>query len=132
MINSRQNAGGQAYDQRYNVGCGGHDDRVMECLQDQGDDRFLLEITGSHVSVQKVFQPVKILDRKRGVESHLGLYLGDLVRIRELTQHCRYRVSRNHVQDKECDQGDGKNNADSQGRPLYDISDQAISSFVVS
>ena len=130
MVNSRQNAGGQAHDQRYNIGCGSHDDRVMECLQDQGNDRFLLEITGSHVSVQKIFQPVKVLDRKRGVKSHLGLYLGDLVRIRELTQHCRYRVSRDHVQDKECDQGDGKNDADSQGRPLYDISDQAISSFL--
>ena len=71
------------------------------------------------------FQPVEILDRKRGVESHLCLHLGDLVCIRKLTQHCRYRVTRDHIQDKKCDQGDGKNNADSQSRPLYDISDQA-------
>ena len=130
MVNSRQNAGSQPHDQRHDVRCGSHDDRVMECLQDQGNNRFFLKITGSHVSVQKIFQPVEILDRKRGVESHLCLHLGDLVCIRKLTQHCRYRVTRDHIQDKKCDQGDGKNNADSQSRPLYDISDQAISSFV--
>ena len=130
MVNCCQDTGGQTHDQRHNISGSCHDDRIVECLQDQGNDRFFLEIAGSHISVQKVFQPVDILNRKRSVKSHLGLHLGNLVRIRELAQHSRYRISRDYIQDKECDQGDGKNDADSQGRPLNNVSDQAISSFL--
>ena len=105
LINCCQDSQRNRYKDRQQNRC----DCQKQCCRKLGNKRrehwFAGYITGSHVSVQKIFQPVEILDRKRGVESHLCLHLGDLVCIRKLTQHCRYRVTRDHIQDKKCPAG---------------------------
>ena len=126
MIDSCQNSGSQTENQRNDIGSCCHDCGVMKRLKNQCHNRFFLEITRSHISVQKICQPVDILIRKRGIQSHLCFYLGNFVGICKLSEHRCHRITRNDIQDKECDQRDREDNSNCEKCPFDNVSNHSL------